>query len=159
MIDKVEAINSEIVSARRVKALEIVEAQRCQALEEIANAGNLESLVRDVEARYKVLTDACAKQNSVAHLDQAAAEAARIFEFTVAAIEQAAVVPPPPVTGSTVTYPKPTPRGPKPRHTVQVSSLLYKPFLETPEDVEEFLTRLSNELTKTLARGERIQIT
>ena len=33
-----------------------------------------------------------------------------------------------------------------------------KPFLESPEDVEEFLTKLRTELTNTLARGERIQI-
>jgi hypothetical protein len=55
-------------------------------------------------------------------------------------------------------YPKPILPGPKPRHMVQVSSLLKKPFLESPEEVEEFLTKLRSELTNTLARGERIQI-
>jgi hypothetical protein len=113
-------------------------------------------LVRDVEARYKVLADTCAKQNSVAHLDQAAKEAARIFDSTVAAIEQSAAAPP--AAGSPVAYPKPNLPGPKPRHMVQVSSLLKKPFLESPEDVEEFLSTLRTELTNTLARGERIQI-
>jgi hypothetical protein len=157
LIDKVEAINSEIVSARRVKALEIVEAQRSQALAEIEGAGYSEAMVRDVEARYKMLADTCAKQNSVAHLDQAATEAARIFDSTVATIEQSAAAPPP-SGGSPVTYPKPNLPGPKPRHMVQVSSLLKKPFLESPEDVEEFLTKLRTELTNTLARGERIQI-
>ena len=48
--------------------------------------------------------------------------------------------------------------GPKPRHVVQISSLLVKPFLESPEEVEVFLTKLRTELTNTLARGERIQI-
>ena len=157
LIDKVDAINSEIVSARRVKALEIVEAQRSQALAEVKSTGNSESMVREVEARYKVLSDTCAKQNSVAHLDQAATEATRIFESTVVAIERSAVAPPP-TGGSPVTYPKPNLPGPKPRHMVQVSSLLKKPFLESPEDVEEFLTKLRTELTNTLARGERIQI-
>jgi hypothetical protein len=114
-------------------------------------------MVRDVEARYKMLADTCAKQNSVAHLDQAATEAARIFDSTVAAIEQSATAPPP-SGGSPVNYPKPNLPGPKPRHMVQVSSLLKKPFLESPEDVEEFLTKLRTELTNTLARGERIQI-
>ena len=130
-------INSEIVSARRVKALATVENQRCQAIAEIAAAGNPEALVRDAEARYKLLAVTCARQNSVAHLDQAATEAARIFESTVAAIERAAAVPPPPATGATTTYPKPNLPGPKPRHVVQVTSLLKKPFLESPEEVEE----------------------
>jgi hypothetical protein len=125
---------------------------------EIASAGNSEALIRDVEARYKLLAETCAKQNSVAHLDQAATEAARIFESTVAAIEQAAVAPPPPVTGSTTTYPKPNLPGPKPRHVVQVSSLLKKPFLESSDEVEEFLTKLRTELTNALARDERIQL-
>ena len=45
------------------------------------------------------------------------------------------------------------------RHVVQIASLLKKPFLESPEDVEEFLTRLRTELTNALARGERIHLT
>lgn len=69
-----------------------------------------------------------------------------------------AIDPAPPTGGSSVTYPKPNLPGPKPRHMVQVSSLLKKPFLESPEDVEEFLSTLRTELTNTLARGERIQI-
>jgi hypothetical protein len=157
LIDKVETINAALVSARRAQVLEAVEKQRSQALAEIASAGNSESLVRDAEANYKVLAEACARHNSVAHLDQAATEAARIFDSTVAAIEQSAAAPPP-TGGSPVTYPKPNLPGPKPRHMVQVSSLLKKPFLESPEDVEEFLTKLRTELTNTLARGERIQI-
>lgn len=158
LIDKVSDINSEIVSARRAKALATVETQRSQAMAEIAAAGNTETLVRDAEARYKLLAETCAWHNSVAHLDQAANEAARIFESTVAAIERAAAVPPPPATGSTTTYPKPNLPGPKPRHVVQVSSLLKKPFLESTEEVEDFLAKLRTELTNTLARGERIQI-
>jgi hypothetical protein len=156
LIDKVETINSEIVSARRVKALEIVEAQRRQALAEIESAGNSDSVVREVEARYKVLADTCAKQNSVAHLDQAATEAARIFDSTVAAIEHSAALPP--TADSPVSFAKPNSQRPKPRYLIQVSSFLKKPFLESPEDVEEFLTKLRTELTNTLARGERIQI-
>jgi hypothetical protein len=157
LIDKVADINSEIVSARRAKALATVENQRCLAIAEIAAAGSPEALVRDVEARYKLLAETCAKQNSVAHLDQAANEATRIFESAVAAIEKAAAVPPP-AAGSPAPYPKPNLPGPKPRHVVQMSNLLKKPFLESPEDVEEFLTKLRTELTNTLARGERIQI-
>ena len=114
-------------------------------------------MLHDVEARYKVLTDACAKHDSVAHLDQAATEAARIFESTVTAIEQAAAAPPPP-SQTSVTYPKPKLPGPKPRHVVQISTLLQKPFLENTEDAEEFLTKLRTEFTNALARGERIQI-
>jgi hypothetical protein len=141
--------------------LEVVGKQRSQALAEIASAGNSESLVRDAEVSYKVLAEACARHNSVAHLDQAATEAARIFESTVTAIERAAAAPAPspatPVPAST-TYPKPKLPGPKPRHEVRVSNLLTKPFLETPEEVDAFLDKLRTELTNTLARGERIQI-
>ena len=150
-------INSEIVSARRVKALEIVEKERSLTMEEIASAGNSESLIRDVQARYKLLADTCAAQVSVAHLDQAATEAARIFESTVEAIEQAAAAPLP-TSQPSPTYPKPNLLGPKPRHVVQVSSLLKKPFIESSEEVEEFLAKLRTELTNTIARGERVQI-
>lgn len=157
LIDKVNAVNSELVSARRAKVLESVEKERSQALAEVETAGVGSSMLHDVEARYKVLTDACAKYDSVAHLDQAATEASRIFESTVTAIEQASAAPPPP-SQTSATYPKPKLPGPKPRHVVQISSLLVKPFLESPEEVEVFLTKLRTELTNTLARGERIQI-
>lgn len=157
LIDKVEAVNSEIVANRRVKALESVENQRSMALAELAGAGNPESIQRDVEARYKVLAETCAKQESVAHLDQAATEAARVFESTVSAIEQAAATPPA-EAGPQTTYPKPKLPGPKPRHVVQAASLLTKPFLENPDEVEQFLTKLRTELNNAIARGERIQI-
>jgi hypothetical protein len=156
LIDKVNAVNSELVSARRAKVLESVEKERSQALAEVETAGVGGSMLHDVEARYKVLTDACAKYDSVAHLDQAASEASRIFESTVTSIEQAAA--PPPTSPTTTTYPKPKLPGPKPRHIVQVASLLKKPFLENSEDAEEFLTKLRTELTNAIARGERIQL-
>jgi hypothetical protein len=46
----------------------------------------------------------------------------------------------------------------KPRHVLQVFTLLTKPFLENTDEVEQFLTRLRKELTDALSRAERIQI-
>jgi hypothetical protein len=157
LIDKVDAINAEIVAARRFNALEAVESHRGLALVELAGAGNPETIQREVEARYRALAETCARQESVAHLDQAAAEAARVFESTVSAIEQA-VATPVAVPVSPVSYLKPGVTGPKPRHVLQAATLLTKPFLESPEEVEQFLGRLRVELTDALARGERIQI-
>ncbi len=156
LIDKVNDINSGIVSARRAKVLEAVEKERSQAVAEVEAAGVAGSMLHDVEVRYRVLSEACAKHDSIAHLDQAASEAARIFESTLTAIEEAASKPP--TSPTPTTYPKPNLPGPKPRHIVQVASLLKKPFIENNGDAEEFLTKLRTELTNAIARGERIQL-
>ena len=159
LLDKLTEVNSAIVSARRAEALEAVAKQRGLALAEIASAGNPDQLAQDFEARYQGLAESCAKQVSVAHLDQTAYEASRLFETALTSVERASATPPSPSPSSTpVKYPKPKLPGPKPRHVVEVASLLRKPFLENAEEVEEFLTRLRTELTNAIARDERVQI-
>jgi hypothetical protein len=158
LLDKLTEVNSAIVSARRAQALEAVAKQRELALAEIASAGSPDQLAQDFEARYQGLAESCAKQVSVAHLDQAAYEATRLFETALTSLERASAPPPPSPSSTPVKYPKPKLPGPKPRHVVEVASLLRKPFLENAEEVEDFLTRLRTELTNAIARQERIQL-
>ena len=94
-------------------------------------------------------------QASLAHLDQAANESARLFESTVSAIEE--------YTRTPVTY-EPKGRKPmekpavKPRRVIEIQRLIQKPFLENETEVEDFLSKLRTELHDAIAKNERIQI-
>ena len=94
-------------------------------------------------------------QASLAHLDQAANESARLFESTVSAIEE--------YTRTPVTY-EPKGRKPmekpavKPRRVIEIQRLIQKPFLENEAEVEDFLSKLRTELHDAIAKNERIQI-
>ena len=161
LIDTVEGINAALVSARRAEALAAVEKERVQAMAEIANAGNPSNILQDAEVRYRTLADACAKHESVAHLDQAASEANRVFESTLSAIEDYTVkkaAASTPNTTSETSPDTPPPPAPKPRRVVQVSTLVKKAFLESDSEVEEFLDHLRTELNDAIAKGERVQI-
>ncbi len=161
LIDTVDTINTALVSTRRAEVLKTVEKERTLAMAEIANAGNPGNLLQDAVVRYQILADACGKHQSVAHLDQAASEANRVFESTLSAIEdytvKSARTDPAPSPGAGTETPIPLP-APKHRRVIQIGDLLEKPFLESTEEVEVFLTKLRTELTDAVAKGERIQL-
>jgi hypothetical protein len=159
LIDKVDAINSALVSARRAKVLEVLAEKQTQTFAEIETAGNPNELRSKAAARFEALRNSAVKYDSVAHLDQAAHEASRIFEATITAVEEYASKPVPTQPIASPTSPaKPQQPAPKPRRVVHVANFLKKPFLETTDEVDDFLASLRSELLEGIAKSERIQL-
>lgn len=155
LIDTVHGINEALISAQRSQVLAAIDQKLAQSQTEIAQAGNHDTLRAEMEQKFAQLRHTTCNYHSVAHIDQAAAEANRLFETTVSTLEDFA--------RKEVTYPakgaksleKPAV---KPRRIIEINSILKKPFLESEDEVEDFLGRLRTELQDALAKNERIQI-
>ena len=155
LIDSVQAINESIVSTHRAQVLAAIEQKLDQTKVEIDQAGNNEQLRSDVQKKFEQLRLSTCTYNSVAHIDQAAGEANRLFETTVSILEESArrEVNYNPKAGKPMEKP-----AVKPRRVIEINSILKKPFLENEAEVEDFLGRLRSELHDAIAKNERIQI-
>jgi hypothetical protein len=155
LIDTVQAINESIVSAHRAKVITAIEKKLDETKAEIEQAGNHDALRAEVLQKFDQLRLSACSYASVAHIDQAASEAGRLFETTVSALEEATLKPRPYEPKGRKPIEKPAV---KPRRVVEIHSLLAKPFLENATEVEDFLAKLRTELNDAIAKNERIQI-
>jgi hypothetical protein len=104
------------------------------------------------------LRDQILKQESIVHLTQAEQEAVRALDGALEKIE--AFVSKPPVKPDTVGEPpveKPKVVV-KPRCIVKPAELVATTYLETTDDIENFLSQLRDRLEKAIKTGQRIKI-
>jgi hypothetical protein len=93
------------------------------------------------------------REESLAHLTQAGQEAVQVSDKAMAKIEEfASQQVTPPHGGETQVKP------PKPRSVVKPADLVHATYLETSEDIDEFLAKLREKLEAAIALGKRIQI-
>lgn len=152
LISTVEAINTSILSKRRVEALARIKELHSQVVKEVDAAHSDEGLRRTCLGPLDALRESVQKQESVAHIAQAVQEAERVLDAALGKIdeflkkkqEKAGVNEPKPVV--------------KPRHELKPSTLVKSTYLESQDDIDGFLDALRRELEDALARGERIQI-
>ena len=154
-IDTLDGINEGIVTAKRSQAIASIEQKFQQTKAEISQVGNHEELQTQAEQKFAQLLASANTQCSVAHIDQAASEAARLFETTVSTLEDFSRKE---VTYTTVGGKPPEKPTVKPRYVVEVQSLLKKPFIENEVEAEAFIVSLRAELLAAVARNERIQL-
>jgi hypothetical protein len=154
LIDNVQAINESIVAAHRAQVLTLIEQKFDQTKVEIDQAGDNDQLRADVQKKFEQLRLSACTYNSVAHIDQAAGEANRLFESAVATLEEYArkEVNYNPKSGKPMEKP-----AIKPRRVIEIKSILKKPFLESAAEVEDFLGCLRSELQDAIKKNERIQ--
>ena len=102
--------------------------------------GSLERLQKEVD-----------RIESIAHLSQAEQEAVRSFDEGLTAIEEFV---------RRTTTPKPGVEDPpvKPRCIVKPAELVANTYLETSDDIENFLSELRERLAKAIQTGQRIKI-
>ena len=100
----------------------------------------------------KKLIETANQGKSIAHIAQATLTAQAAYDKALTAIEEAQRLK------STPDDPKPPVPPVKKRRVVDAKTLLSKSFIETPEDMETFLTKLRAELEAALEANERIQI-
>ncbi len=160
LISTVDAVNSSLLTGRRTQAVAKIDSIIGTLNKDIAaaqgEAGLRAACIRPLEA----LKEQVQKQESLAHITQAEAEAVREFDAAVGRIEEylrkLAEQKKPKDDGSgKVTPPLPVV---KKQHIVQPAKLVKTAYLETSDDVNGFLDALRMELEQAIARNERIQI-
>lgn len=160
LIDTVNAVNSSLLTGRRTEAVAKIDTHIATLNKDVAaaqgDAGLRSACLRPLEA----LKDQVQKEESLAHITQAEAEAIKEFDASLGRIEEflrkLAEQKQPPVAGSAqITPPAPVVKKQK---VVKPSDFVKTSYLETSDDVNGFLDALRLELEKAIANNERIQI-
>jgi len=156
LIQTVDKVNAELVATRRQEARAEIERLLAEIETEVKAAGGDEQLGYACRGPLEKLLLQVEKEESLAHLSQMEKEAVQDFDEAFSKIEEfVKVPPPPPPDGKEPPPPKPYV---KTRRIVKPSELASATYLETSEEVEDFLKRLRRELENALEAGQRIQI-
>jgi hypothetical protein len=158
LIRSVDEVNKELIEGCKeqvtAKILALTEEVR-KELDAVSADGNLRTqCLRPLER----LLEQAMSQESIAHLNQAEQEAMRALDGAVEKIEAFIRTPPakehtandPPVEKPKVVV--------KPRCIVKPSELVSATYLETMDDIENFLSELQEKLAAAIRDGQRIQI-
>lgn len=161
LIEKVGAVNQTLVAEHRKSAQTLVDAHIAQ-LEADFQAHNVDGALQGRCLKpLKELKDKIDTQESIAHIAQAKALSDTYLDHAIKFLEetQALELPPEPVdTGVPVAKEQSPKPGVKKSCTVVPARLVSKNYLETQEDVTEFVNTLRQELEDAIQRDERIRI-
>jgi hypothetical protein len=148
----VSAYNTQLVTDARQDAMATLQTYLDQIETEVSRSA-LDGTVRSQAiAPLQRLIKEVEQSSSIAHIRQAQTEGESVFDRGMALIEKASQ---PPVDPDIDTPPRPTT---KPRRVVEVKSLCPEGFIESQEQIDQFLTALRQELEGAIAAGERVQI-
>ena len=160
LINTVNAVNSSLLTGRRTQAIAKIDAHIATLNKDMAAAQGEASLRAACLKPLEALREQVQKEESLAHITQAEAEAVKEFDAAVARIEEflrkLAEQKKPKDDGSgKVTTPPPVV---KKQRIVKPAEIVKTTYLETSDDVNGFLDALRQELEKAIANNERIQI-
>ena len=176
-VEAATAANTALVAAARGPALLVVAGLHDGVEEELDKVKADTGLRQRALAPFDALKARVARQDSIAHIEQAKTKAHGLFDQALTLIEKAHAPPPAPPTpptpppdagpttpGGTTTVP-PVPEAPPPprpkvkaRRIVAPRELIQQAFIETPEQMEAFLATLRTVMQDALDAGDRIQI-
>ena len=158
-----DRVNEELMGTARNQALAGIQKLLDQLDRELDRTEASTTLRQQARARLEERIAELPQAASIAHLSQDEQLADADFSHGMTEIERA-VAPPlpepdtpeesPPAPGA---EPLPVPKL-KPRKTVDPRAVWTGGFLETPEDVEKYLTQLRAQLESALADGQRVQL-
>jgi hypothetical protein len=158
LIRSVDEVNKELIEGCKeqvtAKILALTEEVR-KELDAVSADGNLRTNCLQPLER---LLEQAMSQESIAHLNQAEQEAMRALDGAVEKIEAFIRTPPakehtandPPVEKVKVVV--------KPRCIVKPAELVATTYLETTDDIENFLSQLRERLAAAIRAGQRIKI-
>jgi len=161
LIHTATTANDALVEAARRPAVAEIQGLLDGVSEELDKAGADAALRGRATAELTKLRTTVEETSSIAHIAQARQEAEAAFDRALTLIEKAQPehTPPTPPPGPGPTPPPPPPKPKlKKRRVVEAKRLWTGGFIETPEEVEAFLTKLRAELEAALDAGERVQI-
>ena len=159
LINTVNAVNSSLLTGRRTQAIAKIDGHIATLTKDMAaaqgDAGLRAACLKPLEA----LQEQVEKEESLAHITQAEAEAVKEFDAAVGRIEEfvrkLAEQKKPKDDGSGKSTPPPVV---KKQRIVKPADIVKTTYLETSDDVNGFLDALRQELEKAIANNERIQI-
>jgi hypothetical protein len=156
LIATVNEVNSALVKARRGQALEKLNTRIAAITGDIASANGDEALRAACLKPMESLRAQIETQESLAHITQMEAEAVSLFDAAVGRIEafinKATKASAAPDSGSA------TKPAVKKQRVVEPAKLVKATYLETREEVEQFLDTLRQELEEAIEKNERVQI-
>jgi hypothetical protein len=160
LINTVNAVNSSLLTGRRTDVTAKMDVHIAALIKDVASAQGEASLRAACLKPLETLREQVQKEESLAHIAQAEAEAVKEFDAAVARIEdylrrQAEQKQPRDDDSGKVSPPSTVV---KKQRIVKPADIVKTTYLETPDDVNGFLDALRNELEKALANNERIQI-
>jgi hypothetical protein len=153
-------VNEELVAQARAPALAEIQRLLDTGGADLDQVAAAEDLRQVATGKLKGLLEQVKKEGSIAHIAQAQEAAGAGYDFALTAIEKAQA---PNLPASSTTPGKPAPSSPtvatlKKRRVVDAKDFWSGGFIETADDMEEFLKKLRAELEAVLAAEERIQI-
>ena len=152
LIKSVADVNSELVSAKRVIALQVIKKQTESVELDLDSAKADATLTRACIGPLERLKERASVHESLAHLSQAEAEAVTLKDEALAKIREAQAAKEQTETG---VKDKPVI---KQTRVIKPEALSNKSYIETKEEADEFVRKLSKELDDALENGERIEI-
>jgi len=156
LIHKAKTANDALVAASRGPAVAEIQGLLDGVAEELDKVSAASTLRTATTEELTKLRATAATASSIAHIAQARQTAEAAFDRALTEIEQAQLTSQPPEPGAA---PGSTPQPKvKKRRVVEPKALWTGGFIETPDDVEAFLTKLRNELEAALEADERVQI-
>ena len=165
LIQKVRVVNSAEIEERRSRAFKIIDGRIDEIKKDLESVKTDSHLSNSCLLPIQNIRKDVEKQTSIAHIFQAQREAEEAFENAISKIEEAAKVEPPkpvnPPVGvggnkpSPVVTPKPVF---KKRCVIDARKLVGKTYMETDQDVENFLGTLRTKLKQAISNNEKIEI-
>ena len=148
------SVNDELVAAARGPAVAEIQGLLAGVTGELDRVSANEALRKTTSGELAKLLATATQATSIAHIAQARQAAEAAYDRALAAIEQAqAAQPKPDVLTATPSIPPV-----KKRRVVEPKSLWSGSFIETEDDMEDFLKKLRVVLKAALAANERVQI-
>ena len=164
LLTSIQKVNDKLVSAQRTKSLEAIEAQIAAIRQELKSAGDDPTLSSSCVKPLESLKSQVTGQTSLAHITQAEADAVNLKDSAITKIgqfiaqqsakkaDQVAEGGPEKGDGGKV-----APKF-KPPRVILPKTLTTKTYLESQEDIDEFLKKLRSELEAAINNDERIEI-
>lgn len=172
LIATLRSANDVVIAERRAEALGKVDPQIETLKQDLAQIGvdadfsnQCLKPIQDIRKRIESETQSGKLTNLVTEADDAAEIAHAAIEKAVEAAKQAAAAPAPtpdPVKPTPAPTPPPAkvakPENFKPRRQITARSVTAKQYLETTQDVEDYLSALRKQLEEAIASNARIEI-
>lgn len=149
LISKVSAINNTLISTYRKQSLNIVEKLLDELGNELSKANADEPFRTSTLRPLAALKADINTQESIAHLQQAGQRANSIFQQQIEAVSKHIESKQKPDELKSVI---------KPIVSIKTSSVTQKVYLETQQDVDDFVNNLKEKLSEEIAKNNRIRI-
>ena len=157
LISTVSTVNQSLLSDRRAEVVAKIDAHIAALNKDLETTQGEADLRAACLAPLTALRERAQKQESLAHITQAESEALKEFDIAVGRIESAVAEQKKPKINSSEEPAKPVAAVRKQR-IIKPTEIMKAVYLETPDDVNNFLNALRQELENALANNERIQI-